>query len=273
MDIDELVARLTTLGMTEDDARVYVTLLRTGPCRASTVHAASGFSRTKCYRLLDNLVEQGVVESTLQTPTIHEAHPPEEVFEKALRRLEDQRERIETLRTETVDTLDRMTQEKTPTEEGYHWNVIQGRTSVYDRLQRLIVGAQQQVQVISNQPITLRSAPLVEQAWRTAAGRAKDGVSFRFLLDLDQERGGVLERWIDPEAMTVRRFTAEEEMHLALVDDAEILFWLAPSPSDQIEADDEVAILTDAPGLVGAGRLLFEWAWAASEQVDEISVS
>lgn len=58
----KFVGALEAVGLTELEAQVYLYLLHHGPCGASRVYQALEFDKSSTYRLLDNLVEAGLVQ-------------------------------------------------------------------------------------------------------------------------------------------------------------------------------------------------------------------
>jgi len=61
---DELISKLQDFGLSQADAEVYLSLLRTGPSRVSQISKFSHTNRVKGYRILENLKKAGFVYST-----------------------------------------------------------------------------------------------------------------------------------------------------------------------------------------------------------------
>ena len=57
--MDDLVRNLTTLGLTEYEARVYAALVGIGEGSARQVHEASGVPRPRVYDIAEGLAEIG----------------------------------------------------------------------------------------------------------------------------------------------------------------------------------------------------------------------
>lgn len=56
-------SQLKTLGFTEKEIQVYLSLLRVGPSFASTIARISGVKRTSVYDILNNLLERNLIQS------------------------------------------------------------------------------------------------------------------------------------------------------------------------------------------------------------------
>lgn len=62
----KFVGALEAVGLTELESQVYLYLLHHGPCGVSRVYRALEFDKSSTYRLLDNLVEAGLVQQISQ---------------------------------------------------------------------------------------------------------------------------------------------------------------------------------------------------------------
>ena len=56
MDQKELYKQLSKIGFTDNEAKIYLVLLRIGPSLAGAVAKASGVGRSSAYNALDSLV-------------------------------------------------------------------------------------------------------------------------------------------------------------------------------------------------------------------------
>ena len=76
------------MGLSEYEARVYVSLVRIGISGASRLSMESGVPRTKIYSVLRRLVERGLVMEVPNKPMEFAPISPKKVFSKKLREME-----------------------------------------------------------------------------------------------------------------------------------------------------------------------------------------
>ena len=76
------------MGLSEYEARVYVSLVRIGISGASRLSMESGVPRTKIYSVLRRLVEKGLVMEVPNKPMEFAPISPKKVFSKKLREME-----------------------------------------------------------------------------------------------------------------------------------------------------------------------------------------
>lgn len=73
----DLVAHLQRIGLTQYEARIYITLARTGPLNGNEISQASGVPSSKTYETLRRLLTKGVVAAFPDaSATRYVAHPP-----------------------------------------------------------------------------------------------------------------------------------------------------------------------------------------------------
>lgn len=260
MDAMELAEKLTDVGLHPDSAEVYVRLLQRGPAKAGTVAKGVDFSRSKTYRVLGELVDQGLAVASLESPTVYEARSPERYLATRLKHLEHERARLTKLRDGVEVHVARLVRESAADRDP-HWKRVQGRPAIYGVLQRLLVEATESIRVLSNHGITTHAAPVTEDAWRTAMTRAREGLVVEALVrDVDGLRARHPMDVADA-GVALRPLKVDRRIHLALVDDREILVWVHMDPSHASDAKGDVAIWSNAPGLVATHLELFDRLW------------
>jgi len=93
--MDKLIQNLTSAGITEKEARVYVALLQLGKASAYSISERSGLKKPTTYVILDGLIEKGLI---LKVPRVKKqqyiARPPEEFFAAAEERLRQARKSL-----------------------------------------------------------------------------------------------------------------------------------------------------------------------------------
>lgn len=105
--------------------------------------------------------------------------------------------------------------------------------------------------------------PFVEEAW-SAARRPiqEEGVDGRFLVGADETTRRGLPNWaLEGRGCRTRVLDADRQLHFTLVDGSELVFWVEMAGSPSASGGEDVAVHTDARGVVDAYALLFEQLW------------
>jgi sugar-specific transcriptional regulator TrmB len=97
---DEFILRLTQFGLSEKEAQLYLHLLRYGPKTPSPLAKSLKTYREDVHRTLTNLIEQGMVRPSLDTPTVYAAVDLETALEAALKRHESEIREMEARKRE-----------------------------------------------------------------------------------------------------------------------------------------------------------------------------
>ena len=77
---DEAIRVLVGLGLTNNEAKVYLNLARLGLSRAKTISKAANVAREDIYRIMPTLQELGLVEKIVDTTSMYAAIPMREAF-------------------------------------------------------------------------------------------------------------------------------------------------------------------------------------------------
>lgn len=265
MDVEQLADELSALGLEEPEARLYLGLLQTGPAKAAKLRPFFEGSRSSLYRLLDDLVERGLVTKSLTTPTVFEAVEPEELFALVGAELRRSRDRLERVRERCEPELQALAQTSAEPSRQHRWRRVEGREAVYGTFHAMVEAAEERIWCASNDPVTFEAhLPVVEEAWEVVGRRVReDGVEARLLLAIGDHPDEALPSWVakEPQAEPCP-LDAEAMIHFVLVDEAELLSWVRSAPPGASEEVDDVAVFTDAPQSVAVHRLLFERLWA-----------
>lgn len=261
---DEIRRHLTDLGLEELEAEIYLALLRNGPSKAGSVIGLTDASRGTVYRVLKDLVDRGIVEKELSQPARYRAVDPEQLFDASLESVARQMRYIEVLRDRLEDPLEELANTgEEPTEP--EWAIIEGRSSIYDRISERGAAADDTIETLSTQELHLERLPIVEEAWSCLLDRADQGLTVRILSHRPDDLRSWLEELGPVEKATVEGLEASDLLHFVLFDRDEVIYWLDASDVPGVHDDDDVAMHTDAPGLVEGALTLFNDHWPKTD--------
>jgi sugar-specific transcriptional regulator TrmB/CheY-like chemotaxis protein len=128
---------LEDYGLTEEEARVYVGVLRMGTGKVSEISHFTNTDRVKGYKILENLRNEGYVTSTLSSPILFSANDPKTTFDELLKKKKSDIQRLEKNHDRLIENLEKL--------KGHHaesnlpkLSVISGRDNIYNEIKKII---------------------------------------------------------------------------------------------------------------------------------------
>ena len=144
------MASLKDLGLSEYEARVYRSLLHTGPTTAKELSRASDVPMGRIYDVLNSIEQYDLVRSqTASRPKKYVAVEPDAALDRLLEnKREEARERIDRYE-EIVDTLAGELESATPVEEEF-WTAAVGEEETIDLLLERLAAADDEIVMIAD---------------------------------------------------------------------------------------------------------------------------
>lgn len=139
--INSLVMELSDiLDLDELEAKIYLSLLRAGPITASALAKELDVDRARMYRTVDKLVSRHIVSTTLSSPKLCIASNPQEALKLALRKKEDEVNRIKKSGEEVIQKINtEITVNQASSVPTFR--IVQGRPNIYADIAQLIENA------------------------------------------------------------------------------------------------------------------------------------
>src|SRR5208283_4200662 len=95
MNIEDQVGTLSRLGLTPNQAKVYLILSSSAAATASQISKISKLAREEIYRAMSKLQELGLVEIMVEAPTKYRAHPLSDGIHTLLNRKTEENKRLQ----------------------------------------------------------------------------------------------------------------------------------------------------------------------------------
>ena len=258
MDETELVAGLGRFGFPEREARLYLTLLRSGGSTARELIRDARVDRVLAYRSLEILRARGVVQTTAERPRRFLPVPPTAVLERHLhaRRLGIESDHVFAKRLlKLLPTVGASPSGGTP-----RFQMVTGPSSVYRHLREMVQRSEHSLW-------TMITPKALRESWR--AGLADDvarfirsGHEFRMIIEPDPGAAGLVRRLIEQRKRypSIRiRGIRPQRSRLAISDGREVMMFLVPEA--RAPGIEEVAVWTDTPEFVSTQSAYFESIW------------
>ncbi len=264
--IPEIVERLTILGVSDQEARVYVHLCRMGICKASDVATTLRLQRTETYRTLQALVERGFASATLGRPAKYEARQPDRLFGELIREKVAETRSLLQAQSRLVPKLMTLMEGGGDEVSPNAFKVIQGRQEAYRTMDRMIRDATEGLEILTTHPGAISMLDAIG-VWDLAIQRAADGVKVRILIGPSPRLADRAAMFRDKANMEVRLLDTEEVMRFVVVDGRELLQFVVSDVSAKLTSDQDVSVWTTAQSFARTQRMLFGFAWDRADKL------
>ena len=257
----ERIRKLMDHGLTEYQARVYLTLLDLGTATASQVTPHARVPRTRIYATMSQLHEKGLVEIIPETPLRYKAVPFVRYLGKSV---EELRERAMSLEK----NLDAIAKEfavigQIAPEERGRFEAIYGRRNVRERLIKMYESTKSAWIGIG----TTRSPGRVMRGFgEYIIDKSAQGVRFRYAFPVTPDNVKDVQRLATYAEIRTVDFDVPMYMH---VSDAREFIMSHPIPDDDsFYRGDDICIWTDDKALALAVANIMEHTWEDAKKPD-----
>ena len=148
MNLPQEVSTLKDLGLTHNQARIYLALIELGPSKAEEVSKVTEITRQDIYRVMPNLQALGFVETTLSRPIIFKALPLQETLASLVNRRE--KETVELKKHTRLMLKNHRNKTSKKIDEDSLTIYIPGRGALLNRTQRAIGKAKKSLDSVSS---------------------------------------------------------------------------------------------------------------------------
>ena len=263
MQDQQAIQQLTSLGLNERQARLYLALLRRAEATPSELHHLSDIPRTKVYEYLEGMVAGGLCSVRAEgRQRYYRAVRPADVKTMLEGKWEQERQRRQSTATDLFAALEDFhtsAQEQDPGLENIE--VIRSREQINRTFLDLMRNSGREVLSFTRSPYAASSDAVREQVKQVQHEALARGVAIRTVYMVETRDWEWLEGFID-ELRTAGekvRFTDQLPMKMFLFDRRRVLLALQ-SVSGLTGADFSMLSIADA-GLVRACVDLFEMHW------------
>ncbi len=254
---------LYQLGLTQNQAKLYLALLSLGKCTAGGLAKETGLARQEVYRVLQELFDGGLVEKTVNNPTDFQAveiHDGISVLMlRKARQLEQIQQRLERL------VLDYNT-EKTVSPQGeFKFQLIPAKKLANAQREKMMERAKESIQLITN---TRRFSQGIPYFFSLCEQRLKSKLSVRIIVTMGEEASEVknvserLKRLESYPNFSIR-FMSETKANLLMIDKTEALLTLYP----KMDLGGSPLLWTNHPELLAIYQDYFEGIWKKAQAI------
>jgi sugar-specific transcriptional regulator TrmB len=150
LKIEERLSTLKELGLTIDEAKIYLTLVQEGPITAKEISRASGIARPYIYRIVADLMKGGAVEAPVTKPAVFKAVSAENLIPMLLERKMKKQKSLKEKTIELLSDLQNNRLHKLSKEPSFDYTIVPGREVIIKKLKDSIYDAEKSVYTVTS---------------------------------------------------------------------------------------------------------------------------
>jgi sugar-specific transcriptional regulator TrmB len=253
-EFEKLQEELGEYGLTDNEAKVFMHLLKLGPMKASEIGLSLGISRTEVYNILTSLQNKGIIEASLDRPAKFSAIG----FEKALDILiEAEKRRVMTMEKSKEELMEIWKTVRVPSkvEEQEKLQLLKGIEQIYARFADMLDEAKEEVNIVALRTELVRAynAGILQKL----RNLSKDNVRIQILTHGISGTSSItsfLKK--HAEVIEVKTMSLSAPCFV-IVDNKQLLLFTKPPGVSRAERKEATAIWTNSDALVQSLKKLF----------------
>lgn len=242
---------LKEFGLTEYEAKAYVSLVESGAVSASELSRIAGIPYSKIYEIIGNLERKGWVESAQGRPSKYYSKAPSTALESSRIRFETT---LKSSEAEALQELQPLYEKKGVQEKPDIW-IVRGQDNIVDKIKETLVETRRELMVA----MPAVPEPIVSMATSILSLLRGKGVNVSVMIPENSSRD------------TIKRLRGSAQVRTReslfgggiISDDNRIILLLGADADKGLT----LAISSDHIGLVRFGKSYFEYLWESSKPV------
>jgi len=260
---------LEDYGITEEEARFYVGLLRIGSGKVSEISHYTNTDRVKGYKILENLRNQGFVSSTLSSPILFSANDPKTIFDELLKKKKSGIQRLERNQARLIENLEKLKGHTVETNLP-KLSVISGRDNIYNEIKKIIENTKDELYLVTSTSDLIRMYYTDIPATITKALKRKVEIKLMTEFEVSEKTDCVKNLGLDH--FKVAKLPSQGRI---VCNSSQIIMSGYTSKTSRIHASDDSALITNSDEITGNMQSLcrFMWKMGAEIKIDKKSSS
>jgi sugar-specific transcriptional regulator TrmB len=257
MTLQDEIQTLRRLGLTRNQARVYLALARSGMSTAKTISTVSKIPREDVYRIMPQLRRLGLVEKGITAPAKFKAISIEEALFVLLQRRIEETSELQTKAGELLKNFKQNIAGQNLEEEEPQFILIPERETSLRRRRWATSNAQKSIVVVTSWKRFPRGLYTYAEEVEKALDR---GVEVRFVTDQPENEDSmpnIIADFMKDSAFKIRYTTNPSAIIVAVYDGKEV--YLVTSAG--VATEETPALWSNNPSLVELARNYFEMIW------------
>jgi len=259
VDDREIVA-LQRLGLTEYESRLYLSLIKQGPTKASQLSFFGQVPRTKAYGAIKELQRKGLLRIIPGKPELYEASSPNEVLfpliSKINREMKDSEDVVQALAV--TFEASKYTKRDAPKQSEEFWG-MEGRQAISNKLNQVMLDASKSIYYSTTAAGLIRAYKVHAEAFEHAHKR---GATVRVLSPITPTNNTVAREFSE---IVELRSTERPLANFVSIDSKHLIVFDCMPDDANTRAGHDSAIWTSSKLLVDIFERLFEEVWRVTQ--------
>jgi sugar-specific transcriptional regulator TrmB len=256
---EEDVRTLVKLGLTPNQAKLYLAHLKIGKANGRTLAKHSNLARQEVYQLLSDLQEIGLVEKVIKSPSEFNPVPIQAGLSVLLVKRKREYREIEE-ETKTLLEKFKSIQKETFAEGGNGFLLIPGTIMFFEKRKKMLANVKQNLRVITTEK---RLAQTMHYLLRDYKKALKKGVKIRIITEKFGDEESFLKTvhsLMTKPNFSLRYVTPPIKASVVIFDDKEAFVIVYP----KLDLVKSPALWTNHTGLISMYQDHFETMWASA---------
>jgi len=261
------VAALQRLGLTEYEARIYISLAKMGPTKASEVSFFGNVPRTKTYGAIRELEKKNLLKIIPGKPEVYTVSSPTEVLMPLVTKLEGDVKDSTNLvhRLVLAYESNKIVRSQHPREARELW-VIEGRSNINEKINELLNGASKEVNYCTSANGLIRTYKLNSNALDEARER---GATIRLLTSVNNDNAAIAEEMTSVAELKLLKNSFPPQFSNFISIDEKNLLAIDANPDDlSSDRGSDTATWNQNPLSISIHNQLFNILWENSPKFD-----
>lgn len=256
MKVEGRIQTLTNLGLTVDQARIYLALLQGGPATARQLASTSKIARPDIYRIIPTVEKQGLVEKLMTKPIIYQAVSAALVLPIMVKHKTTEQKVLAKQTEELLNDL-KCNQVSQDNEADTDSVMVYGKDCIVQRLKEAIAKAKLGACVVTSQERFSDAILEFADGYKKALRR---GVKIKIAAEENVQRKTTskkLQHLSKDSNFMVKYFTSSPPAIVSIFDNKEVSITM----STVAQSLGATALWSKNPSLVGLARSYFDNIW------------
>jgi HTH-type transcriptional regulator, sugar sensing transcriptional regulator len=250
------IQALTDLGLTMDQARLYLALVQGGPATARQLSSTSKIARPDVYRIIPTIEKQGMVEKLMTKPISYQAVSATLVLSKMMKRKTLEQKLLIKETEELLDDLS-YSRVKEPQEMNMCSVMVFGRDSINQRVREGLTRASTSVYIVTSKEKYSESVLEFTDEYKKAL---RKGTKINIAVERHVQRKRTLlvsQRLAENPNFKVKFTLPSQPAIVTVIDDKEAFITMAMAASPP----NVTALWSKNSSLVALARSYFDCTW------------
>ncbi len=262
-----LIEKLEAFGLSSKEAHLYVLLLKYGPKTTGELAKMLHSYRVDIYRLVETLMEKGMIEESVEKPTKYAAVAVDAALAGAMMRHAYELRWMEENRDEVLELAQEYLSSESIAGDLYTFKVVKGRANTLAIMEQLVAAAVERLTFVSSQGgISVLSASGIIEYCIEAVQR---GVHARCVTDIVPRNVGTVREALAG-GIEVRHYRNYEATHFFVVDARESLTTITFDKLRHGKDATDTAFWTNSPEYGQYLESSFELLWDSSTDAAQV---